>query len=66
MHKTWIKAHVGNEGKEKADALAKKGTSLTLPPTPPNINPQFLPTPIPISYVKNITRELSQNTRNLQ
>jgi ribonuclease HI len=68
-HKTilhWIKAHVGNEGNEKADALAKLGTSLTLPHTPLPNNPNFLPTPIPLSHVKNITREQSQMEWNLQ
>jgi ribonuclease HI len=68
-HKTilhWIKAHVGNEGNETADVLAKQGTSLTLPPTPLPINPNFLPTPIPLSHVKNITKEQSLKTWNMQ
>ena len=64
----WIKAHVGHEGNEKADALAKQGTSLPLPlpHTPLPNNPNFLPTPIPLSHVKNITREQSLNKWNLQ
>ena len=62
----WIKAHMGNEGNERANALAKQGTSLTLPPTPLLNNPNFLPTPIPLSHVRNITKELSLNTWNLQ
>ena len=59
-------AHVGNEGNERADALAKQGPSLTLPHTPLPHNPNFLPTPIPLSHVKNITRGLSLKTWNLQ
>jgi ribonuclease HI len=62
----WITAHVGNEGNEKADTLAKQGTSLVLPLIPLLNNPNFLPTPIPLSHIKNTTRSQSQKTWNLQ
>ena len=62
----WVKAHAGNEGNERADVLAKRGTTLTLPPAPPHDNSNFLPTPFPPSHVKNITRESSLATWNKQ
>ena len=43
---------MGNEGNERADVLAKQGTSHNLLHIPLPNNPNFLPTPIPLSHVK--------------
>ena len=41
-------------------------TPLCLPPIPLSNNPNFLPTPIPLSHVKHITRNQSLKTWNQQ
>ena len=60
----WIKAHAGHEGNEKADNLAKQGTTLPIPPTPLPNNPHLLPTPIPFSHVKATCRKQSLKAWN--
>ena len=55
----WIKAHAGQEGNERADYLAKQGTTLPIPPNPPPVNPNLLPTPIPPSHLKNTCKQKS-------
>ena len=62
----WIKAHSGHDGNERADYLAKQGTTIPIPQTPPALNPKLLPTPIPLSHVKSTCKLQSTKTWNLQ
>ena len=55
----WIKAHAGQEGHERADYLAKQGTTLPILQIPLALNPNLLPTPIPLSHVKSAYRQKS-------
>ena len=62
----WIKAHSGQEGNERADHLAKQGTLIPIPPNPPPNIPNLLPTPIPLSHVKNMCKHQSLKLWNHQ
>ena len=52
----WTKAHIGTEGNEKADQLAKKGTEL----------PNTTPTPLPTTALKELLDKNLRKTWNIE